>query len=250
MGNSSSKGKKKKQHTTKTSIKPSTEHIPEDRRIYSVEDRVQLITHGYIRGEQEILESAHNNNPFYTIVELIINMIISYYEQPECFARVGSNIEVSENTLTVKRLNDTRPVTCYGALQINSMDNTIHKWKFHINKQLQCVVIGIDESPGKCLDGYYHKNSDTFNYGIRAFGTKCSRGSNEYDHSLRFVNNDNVEMTFNAKNGHLSYSINSKDKGVIHKVEQNPKLQYVLAVGLMYQNDSVTLLNYSTESAL
>ena len=44
----------------------------------------------------------------------------------------------------------------------------------------------------------------------------------------------------------LSYSINSSDKGVIYKAEQNKQLKYVMAVKLSYDQESVTLVNYSS----
>ena len=83
-----------------------------------------------------------------------------YYPTSDYFDTVGPAVDISNDKLTItKTKDDLSAITCYGHNTILSMSNLIHKWKFRINNQLQCIVIGIDEAPGKCVTGCYYNIS-------------------------------------------------------------------------------------------
>eukprot|EP01084_Bolivina_argentea_P003929 7447_1 len=216
-------------------------HIP---KFKTVDIKDELVVFGYIRNEQITLESTHSNIAFYTITALIIHEILLYYNDREYFKIISKNVISSENETTITN-NFASTTSSYGTKVIKSTINTIHKWKFYIHNELQCVAIGIEAYPvGEFTDKAFHYFTNKINYAYRSFGCFHSEGKSDYSDAKMFTSGNTVEMILNLFNNTLYYKIDSEHTGVAYKIKTAHNLEYVMCVAMAYNDDKVSLIDY------
>eukprot|EP01084_Bolivina_argentea_P092817 166963_1 len=118
---------------------------------------------------------------------------------------------ISNSQRTVK-LKDKNLTSCYGAIVIPSIGDSIHRWKFRVDK-LGNMAIGIDEAPGASKEGWFINQNDTKNYAWGNWGKKCSQGTQKV-YGTMYGTGDIIEMILNLSDGTLSYSKNEQIQGV------------------------------------
>ena len=96
------------------------------KKLKQIDNRFKYAVFGYVRSMEPQL--SHYNVPV-----LISYICLSYYYHNEYFAKKGDNVELSNNNMTVNKLNVGWNNTTYGNIWIESDIDQIAKWTFKLS---------------------------------------------------------------------------------------------------------------------
>eukprot|EP01084_Bolivina_argentea_P223726 378482_1 len=226
-----------------------------------IDEKTKCLVYGYIRNQQKDLSLDHNNNPFYTIPELVIYKCVLYYYITDYFEIGG----ITGTIYSVKNYNDTishctnRHCNFYGYVSIVSTSKAIHRWKFKINEQhtINNICIGIEEYKQNDKehnnrklekDYYFCLTDETINYGYHDNAGVYSKGKRKI-YGTTYGEGTVIEMKLDLHKTTLSFTQNNNDFGVAYdNIQQQEGLVYKMAVLIAYSSQkrqTVTLLSYN-----
>ena len=206
---------------------------------------------GYIRTIQCLLNDSYGDqNPFYIIPELVSYICLAFYACAEYFDTINHAAVYHDNQRRIAHVAEhSDNVSCYGVINIPSINGTVHIWTVQINdigrhEARWGVVIGIDESKRSGFNGCFCFQSNTVNYGYYGQGQYWSR--NKYlGRKAGFDTNDIVKMKLDLSERTLSYSKNDGDMlTIFDEIKIGENIEYCLAVHLRFASADVSLLNY------
>ena len=207
---------------------------------------------GFIRSAQTLLHTKHgNDNPFYTIPELVSFICLAFYCCAEYFCTINSGAKYFDNQRRIAHIPDNnKNVTCYGVIDIPSTDGRIHIWTLKINhigshKQRWGVCIGIDDAERLGVDSAfcYQRTNNYAYYGQGQY--LCS--DKHRGHTDGYDTDDIIGMRLNLYDKTLSYSKNDgKMKQLFEDVTVRKDLKYCLAIHLRFSHADVSLINYTS----
>ena len=192
----------------------STANTIESSKSKYVHPQTKCIVYGYIRQMQELLPS-YEDNPYYTIPELVTIICLSFYNLGEYFEIVCDVLKVSNNN---RRLYSNQFIYSngYGSNIISlsdSMHNYKYEWKFNI-LQIYHVAIGITTDFLVNKDTkYYQSESKGFNFAHEFDGYQQSwnDGQIRLGDQYCYGKGDVMVLIFDTKNRRLtSYKENEE----------------------------------------
>ena len=217
--------------------------------VKNVDNGTQICVYGYIRRVQDIFPE---DNVYFTIPKLVIHWILLYFYMPEEFKVFNPKKYVtSDNGKRLTRLKNSGVATCYGAVKITSLKETIHEWKFKIIKRTRYIAIGIDETKYAMMKKGHFQNrlgiEKTRGYAVWEDGIKSNMQNERTskEEKIKFNGDDTVRMILDLKQRTLSYSINHEEIVIAFDnitVEQD--LEYCMAIVINNETDCVDLLHY------
>ncbi len=209
--------------------------------------RLQKIVDGYIR--YNIYETEENEYE-----EMLSRIIIEYLMLKEYFKYCNAEkIRIDENKMKITRLKPgsyKTMSTCYGAIQIPSMDKSVHHWKFIVHGDDKYVAIGIDDTQHLRFDCGLQEGAKSKQYGLWSDGNKSGHFQNSLEKSSLsgYKVGEVVEMILDLKKYIISYRFDGgKENVVFPKVTIGEDIIYSMAVCLFIENDCIELLEYFCE---
>eukprot|EP01084_Bolivina_argentea_P275597 470048_1 len=148
----------------------------------------------------------------------------------------------------------------YGLCVFGCNNKKIISWTFRINKlhdiwgQSHPMIIGIDESNTKFIDGYFYCAKGAYAYMSNGRGYDNGvaigndNGKDEVKYGDTFKPNDIVSMVFNGINNTLSFLVNNKKQPEI-KIKNTDK-KYKMCVMLGWEGDSIELLSFDIQNKI
>eukprot|EP01084_Bolivina_argentea_P234093 394114_1 len=205
--------------------------------IDKVDMKTQLTIFGYVRLIQNTLPET---SQFYNIPTSITYFVLSYFWNPERFHCSSSNIEMSEDMMTINRIKigfkDASWATSYGKIGIYSESDVHCYWKIKINKRVCPFFIGVAMHRNVDRAYAYNKSKETGLF----YALYCNRGGTHSDHMGERNNyavicneGDIITMELNLKNREIKFSINDINYGTaFSSIEKRKNVTYYLAISL------------------
>ena len=210
--------------------------------------KLDCLVQGYLR--QEIFDDDIKDKANYSYEESLSNIIVEYLLLREYFNKCNpEHIILSDDKLTIRAKKEYAHGinTCYGTIKIPSTNESIHHWIFKIIQTDNFIAIGIDETNYTRTDkSFFDFTTNSKVYGIWSDGdvTRWDKGHRS-GKSVKFGDNDTVEMILDLKNKSISIRVNEQDKRiVVDDVTTGDEIEYCMAVALKFDQTSVRLLNY------
>ena len=208
---------------------------------------------GYLREYESILNQDDENNPFYTIPDLIIYITLSYY-MFEYFKLYPEIIKAPDDHRTVTRCENSNiwHNVCYSATEINpAKDKCSYQWIVKIESMKDCLLIGFGsdyETPNvislhDTQSAYYLLHP----YSGRVDGTGNKQvDAREYMEYGSVKSGDTICLEFSCygDKSYIKYYVNDVDKGVAFSADEinmDNNITYRMAVSLCDAGDSVTI---------
>ena len=222
-------------------------------KLKQIDKKTKYFVYGFIRNEQKSLSSHHDDNPFYTIPELIIYQCLLYYYLNEYFNIICEGVTTLNNKQSIKNIKH-RSTTCYGNIIIDPNESLIHKWEIKIDNcsHHNYICIGIDSSMLNNKDNtkkpkraFYVFNKSYF-YAYAAWKEKYATDIDMYQGDAYegdgYGSGDTIYMTLDGQK--LSFHKNEAEQAVVFE-NVNESVKYNLAVYTADEDDMVTIVNYT-----
>lgn len=180
---------------------------------------------------------------------LIIYCILAFYWLKEYFAILGPGVAVSDDNLTIVKMPKYRygsGVASFGALIIPSVSNCTYKWKLELTRYIPYPA-GRSLLMGVATKWDNHKVHSQHVLGYNAYAGNFKKFKSWTKPAIRCKQGDIVEIELDLKRGQLEFYRNDESVGVaMDNLEASEDIEYRLCVTLNSENDSVTLLSFTT----
>ena len=209
---------------------------------------------GYVRNIQRFLPT---NNAFYTIPEVVANIIILYFTQNEGFYRCGYEMVISSDNVTNDILtmeHGSKWNTGYGSVIIhcNPKNHKIYEWILKINAH----QFGIGIVPKTKKLDFNHLDNFAFgvdktgpNYGyrnctgtVKQFCNGCNalRGCKSF--LISFKRNQIVRLILNSKKKSVEVFINGESIRPFDNIQDG---KYRLAVSIIGEGHKAQIIDFT-----
>eukprot|EP00484_Ammonia_sp_Unknown_P019167 CAMPEP_0197034016 /NCGR_PEP_ID=MMETSP1384-20130603/12248_1 /TAXON_ID=29189 /ORGANISM="Ammonia sp." /LENGTH=243 /DNA_ID=CAMNT_0042463889 /DNA_START=11 /DNA_END=740 /DNA_ORIENTATION=- len=212
--------------------------------------RTQYLVSGYLNALRKSV--CANTSIFGVVPPLIYGICLTYYYDPEHFARTGKHIQIDEDKLTAfSETNQTD--TVYGnccipcKLDNGAWNQNIYEWTFVINS-CYFIAIGIDEADAKWVNTYFYSRN-TKNYAFTSNGdVYTTKGGMPQKYYVKYnTPGSQVIMRLNLSTRKLSYYVQQQHppEVTIDDICVRDGIVYKLAVFLWAQTNTADGLTSS-----
>ena len=192
-----------------------------------VNQRIIDIVNGYIKCAQLLL--PYRDNPYYNIPQLVNQICINFYNNPEYFTKYNSDaIQLNDEKTMIIVPQDAfiEHGTSYGNVDIIDDNRLKYTWKFKIilRSYLTPIAIGIDSSNKAYVAKKFFDCDNKYPY--YAFQIRPHKGSLykyddgliddcDFDKKIHGIDGTTVTMKLNIKDKTLKYYIDDIDQGIM-----------------------------------
>ena len=216
-------------------------------------DRTKLLIHGFMNIMQTQLFGDKNNNPYYNISTLIINICIWFYHEVDRFFICGPYLKINEKGDAVTCVDERRRCSVFGTIGIdlNKTNNMIYRWNLKITKfaidgryPLYIGIASTRFAPGKKFSFFSMTEPDIY-FAIENDAETSSNSSVAVanNSSLQeFGEGDLIKLELNTKDQNLSFYVNDINQGILYS--NIDKMEYFLALSFRNEGDCVVITDF------
>ena len=216
----------------------------------SKSEQTKLLIYGFMNMMQTQLFGDQNNNPYYNIPTVIINICIWFYHEIDIFSICGPCLKINAKGDAVTCINNKSRCSVFGliGIDLNKTNDTIYRWNLKITKfnGKFCLLIGLVSTRSvkyaKRAFDHIDKPDIYFtvdNYADTYCNSSVAVAKNPY---WIFREGDVIGMELNTKDRRLSFYVNDINRGI--EFSNIDRLVYFLAVSVGGTGDCVVITDF------